>query len=206
MTFIFNHPLIKDKLTRIRKIETESTKFRDNVKEIAQLMTYEVTKHLSLMNINIETPITKTTGFKLADKIVLIPILRAGLGMVDGLKELIPSASIGHIGIFRNEQTALPQEYYCKMPQTLHNGIAIILDPMLATGGSINKAVDVIKTYKPKEINLICLVAAPEGLKKVEEKHPDANIFVAALDEHLNENYYIVPGLGDAGDRLFGTK
>lgn len=206
MTFVFDHPLIKDKLTRMRKIQTESTKFRDNLKEITQLMAYEVTKNLELDRIEIETPITKMLGYKLKEKIVLIPILRAGLGMVDGLKELIPTASIGHIGIYRDEETAQPKEYYCKMPANLKNGNAIILDPMLATGGSASKAIEIIKKYQPKSISFICLVAAPEGLKEIQNKHPDINIYVAALDEKLNDKYYIVPGLGDAGDRIFGTK
>lgn len=206
MTFVFDHPLIKDKLTRMRKIQTESTKFRDNLKEITQLMAYEVTKNLELDRIEIETPITKMLGYKLKEKIVLIPILRAGLGMVDGLKELIPTASIGHIGIYRDEETTQPKEYYCKMPANLKNGNAIILDPMLATGGSASKAIEIIKKYQPKSISFICLVAAPEGLKEIQNKHPDINIYVAALDEKLNDKYYIVPGLGDAGDRIFGTK
>ncbi len=206
MTFIFNHPLIKDKLTRMRKKETESTKFRDNLKEITQLMAYEVTKNFELDRIEIETPITKMLGYKLKEKIVLIPILRAGLGMVDGLKELIPTASIGHIGIYRDEETSLPKEYYCKMPENLKNGNAIILDPMLATGGSASKAIEIIKSYNPKSISLICLVGAPEGLKVIESKHPDVNIYIAQLDEKLNDKFYIVPGLGDAGDRIFGTK
>lgn len=206
MTFIFNHPLIKDKLTRMRKISTESTKFRDNLKEITQLMAYEVTKEFSLIDIEIETPIVKTKGFKLKDKIVLIPILRAGLGMVDGLKDLMPTASIGHIGIYRDEETSMPKQYYCKMPTTLKGGNAIILDPMLATGGSAAEAIKIIKTYQPKSITFICLVAAPEGLKYIEKQHPNVNIYVASLDEKLNDKNYIVPGLGDAGDRIFGTK
>lgn len=206
MTLIFDHPLIKDKLTRMRKIQTESTKFRDNLKEITQLMAYEVTKKFDLDRIEIETPITKTLGYKLKDKIVLIPILRAGLGMVDGLKDLMPTASIGHIGIYRDEETAQPKEYYCKMPENLKNGNAIILDPMLATGGSASKAIDIIKKYNPKSISLICLVAAPEGLKVIESNHKDIDIYIASLDEKLNDKYYIVPGLGDAGDRIFGTK
>ena len=206
MTLIFDHPLIKDKLTRMRKIQTESTKFRDNLKEITQLMAYEVTKKFDLDRIEIETPITKTLGYKLKDKIVLIPILRAGLGMVDGLKDLMPTASIGHIGIYRDEETAQPKEYYCKMPENLKNGNAIILDPMLATGGSASKAIDIIKKYNPKSISIICLVAAPEGLKVIENNHKDIDIYIASLDEKLNDKYYIVPGLGDAGDRIFGTK
>ncbi|MDE7112313.1 MAG: uracil phosphoribosyltransferase, partial [Malacoplasma sp.] len=201
-----DHPLIKDKLTRMRKKETESTKFRDNLKEITQLMAYEVTKNFTLDRIEIETPITKMLGYKLKEKIVLIPILRAGLGMVDGLKDLIPTASIGHIGIYRDESTSKPEEYYCKMPQNLKNGNAIILDPMLATGGSASKAIEIIKKYEPKSISLICLVAAPEGLKVIESNHKDVNIYIAQLDEKLNDKFYIVPGLGDAGDRIFGTK
>ncbi|MDE5952986.1 MAG: uracil phosphoribosyltransferase [Malacoplasma sp.] len=206
MTFIFDHPLIKDKLTRMRKKETESTKFRDNLKEITQLMAYEVTKNFELDRIEIETPITKMLGYKLKEKIVLIPILRAGLGMVDGLKDLIPTASIGHIGIYRDEETSKPKEYYCKMPENLKNGNAIILDPMLATGGSASKAIEIIKGYQPKSISLICLVGAPEGLKVIESNHKDVNIYIAQLDEKLNDKFYIVPGLGDAGDRIFGTK
>ena len=206
MTFIFNHPLIKDKLTRMRKTTTESTKFRDNLKEITQLMAYEVTKNFELNPLDIETPVSKMTGFKLKDKTVLIPILRAGLGMVDGLKDLIPTASIGHIGIYRDEETSVPKQYYCKMPNSLNGGNAIILDPMLATGGSAAEAIKIVKSYNPKSISFICLVAAPEGLKKIEQEHPDINIYVAALDEKLNDKFYIVPGLGDAGDRIFGTK
>lgn len=206
MTFIFDHPLIKDKLTRMRKVETESTKFRDNLKEITQLLAYEVTRNYELKNIEIQTPVDKTIGFKLKDKVVLIPILRAGLGMVDGLKDLIPTASIGHIGIYRDEKTSLPQQYYCKMPQNINGANSIILDPMLATGGSASKAIEIVKTYKPKSISFVCLVAAPEGLKRLEKDHNDINIYVAALDKKLNKNNYIVPGLGDAGDRIFGTK
>lgn len=206
MTFIFDHPLIKDKLTRMRKVETESTKFRDNLKEITQLLAYEVTKKYELKEIEIETPVDKMIGFKLKDKVVLIPILRAGLGMVDGLKDLIPTASIGHIGIYRDEKTSLPKQYYCKMPVNIKGSNSIILDPMLATGGSASKAIEIIKTYKPKSISFVCLVAAPEGLKKLEKDHKDINIYVAALDKKLNDKNYIVPGLGDAGDRIFGTK
>lgn len=206
MTYIFDHPLIKDKLSRMRKTTTESTKFRDNLKEITQLMAYEVTKDFPLKNIDVETPVAKMIGYKLSVKTVLIPILRAGLGMVDGLKDLIPTASIGHIGIYRDEETSLPKQYYCKMPLSLNNGNAIVLDPMLATGGSASAAIDIIKKYNPKTISFICLVAAPEGLKRLEKEHPDVKIYVAALDEKLNDKFYIVPGLGDAGDRIFGTK
>lgn len=206
MTYIFNHPLIKDKLSRMRKIETQSTKFRDNLEEITQLMAYEVTKNYELINIELETPIAKMTGYKLKDKVVLIPILRAGLGMVDGLKELIPTASIGHIGLYRDEETSLPQQYYCKMPDSIKGANAIILDPMLATGGSAARAIEIVKTYQPKSISFVCLVAAPEGLQVIQKAHPDINIYAAALDAKLNDKNYIVPGLGDAGDRIFGTK
>lgn len=206
MIKVFDHPLIKDKLTRMRKIETQSTKFRDNLNEITQLMAYEVTKNYELIDVEIETPITKMIGKKLKDKVVLIPILRAGLGMVDGLKQLIPTASIGHIGLYRNEETATPIQYYSKMPTSLTGGNAIILDPMLATGGSALEAINIVKQYKPKSISFLCLVAAPEGLEKIYNEHKDVNIYIGSLDEKLNENSYIVPGLGDAGDRIFGTK
>lgn len=206
MIKVFDHPLIKDKLTRMRKIETQSTKFRDNLNEITQLMAYEVTKNYELVDVEIETPITKTIGKKLKDKVVLIPILRAGLGMVDGLKQLIPTASIGHIGLYRNEETATPIQYYSKMPTSLKGGNAIILDPMLATGGSASEAINIVKQYKPKSISFLCLVAAPEGLQKIYSEHKDVNIYIGSLDEKLDENSYIVPGLGDAGDRIFGTK
>ena len=206
MVFIFDHPLIKDKLTRMRKIETQSTKFRDNLNEITQLMAYEVTKNYQLKDIEIETPISKMTGKKLKDKVVLIPILRAGLGMVDGLKQLIPTSSIGHIGIYRDEETAQPKQYYCKMPQSLSDANAIILDPMLATGGSASEAIKIVKKHKPKSISFVCLVAAPEGLERLKKEHSDIDIYIASLDEKLNDKCYIVPGLGDAGDRIFGTK
>lgn len=206
MIKVFDHPLIKDKLTRMRKVETQSTKFRDNLNEITQLMAYEVTKNYELIDIEIQTPITSMIGKKLKDKVVLIPILRAGLGMVDGLKQLIPTASIGHIGLYRNEETATPIQYYSKMPSSLTGGNAIILDPMLATGGSASEAINIVKKYNPKSISFLCLVAAPEGLKKLKEEHKDVNIYIGSLDEKLNENSYIVPGLGDAGDRIFGTK
>lgn len=207
MVKIFDHPLIKDKLTRMRKITTQSTKFRDNLTEITQLMAYEVTKNFNLIDVEIQTPVVNNAiGQKLKEKVVLIPILRAGLGMVDGLKHLIPTASIGHLGLYRDETTHLPKQYYCKMPNSLEGGNAIILDPMLATGGSAAEAVKIIKEYKPKSISFMCLVAAPEGLKVLQESHKDINIFVASLDEGLDKNCYIVPGLGDAGDRLFGTK
>lgn len=207
MIHVINHPLIKDKLTRIRKKECESTKFRNNLGEITQLMIYEATKHFEVKDITIETPICVTKGQKLTTKIVLVPILRAGLGMVDSVKELIPTAAIGHIGIFRNEKTLTPTEYYFKMPKTLNGSNVIILDPMLATGGSAIATIKTLKKHnKPKEIIIICIVASPEGLKKITDTYNDVKIYVAAIDEKLDENGYIMPGLGDAGDRIFGTK
>lgn len=206
MTKIFNHPLIKDKLTRMRKIETQSTKFRDNLKEITQLMAYEITKKFKLEKIKIQTPISIAIGEKLKDKVVLVPILRAGLGMVDGLKELIPTASIGHIGLYREKINMKPKEYYCKIPTNINDANVIILDPMLATGESASAAIKIIKSYKPKTISFVCLVAAPEGLKFIEKENNDINIYIGCLDKKINNDGYIVPGLGDAGDRIFGTK
>lgn len=206
MTFIFDHPLIKDKLTRMRNYKTESSKFRSSLKEITMLMAYVVTKKFPLKRIEIETPIAKTTGYKLKDKIVLVPILRAGLGMVDGLKDLIPTANIGHIGLYRDETTMQPNKYYCKLPDNIKDSNVIILDPMLATGNSAAAAIEMIKPYEPKSISFLCLVAAPEGLDALNKKFSDINIYIGALDEKLNSNCYIVPGLGDAGDRIFGTK
>lgn len=207
MLKVIDHPLIKDKLTRIRKSTTESTKFRENLEELTKLMIYEVTKDFELKTIDIETPVAKTTGYKLKYNTVLVPILRAGLGMVDGVKALIPTAAIGHIGLYRNEETLKPVEYYCKMPPTITDSYTLILDPMLATGGSAIAAIDILKTkYKPRKIIFVCTVASPEGVKALKESHPDIDIYTASLDEKLNSDGYIVPGLGDAGDRIFGTK
>ena len=204
---IINHPLIKDKLTRMRKVSTVSTVFRTNLEELTQLMVYEATKDLELNEIEIETPVVKVAkGYKLKNKICLIPILRAGIGMVDGVKSLIPTATIGHIGLYRNEQTLKPVEYFKKFPKNISESDVIILDPMLATGGSVVEAVNIIKKYNPKSIKFVCIVAAPEGLKYVQELHPEVDVYIAALDDKLNENGYITPGLGDAGDRIFGTK
>ncbi len=207
MLKVIDHPLIKDKITRIRKTTTDSSKFRDNLEEVTKLMLYEVTKDFELNEINIETPIAKTKGYKLKYNTVLVPILRAGLGMVDAIKDVIPTAAIGHIGLYRNEETLKPVEYYCKMPLTIEGSNTLILDPMLATGGSASAAIEIIeKKYKPKKITFICIVASPEGVKHLQEKHPNIDIYAAALDEKLNSDGYIVPGLGDAGDRIFGTK
>ncbi|WP_318031857.1 uracil phosphoribosyltransferase [Ureaplasma zalophigenitalium] len=204
---IIDHPLVKDKLTRMRKKETVSTVFRTNLEELTQLMVYEATKDLTLKNILIDTPVTnEAVGFKLKNKICLVPILRAGIGMVDGVKRLIPTATIGHIGLYRNEETLQPIEYFKKFPQNINESDVIILDPMLATGGSVIAAANIIKKHNPKSIKFICIVASPEGIKNVQDAHPDVDIYAGSLDEKLNDQGYIVPGLGDAGDRIFGTK
>lgn len=204
---VVDHPLVKDKLTRIRKSSTESTKFRENLEELTKLMIYEVTKDFELKNIDIETPVAKAIGYKLKYNTVLVPILRAGLGMVDGVKSLIPTAAIGHIGLYRNEETLKPVEYYCKMPPTITDSYTLVLDPMLATGGSAIAAIEMLKTkYKPRKIIFVCTVASPEGVSALQKAHPEIDIYAGALDEKLNSNGYIVPGLGDAGDRIFGTK
>ncbi|MCY6485617.1 uracil phosphoribosyltransferase [Clostridium aestuarii] len=201
------HPLILHKLAIIRSKETGSKDFRELVEEVAMLMAYEVTRDLPLEEVEIETPICKTKTKMLAGKkVAIVPILRAGLGMVDGMLKLIPAAKVGHIGMYRNEETLKPVEYFCKLPQDIQEREIIVTDPMLATGGSAIDAIQALKKRGAKNIRLMCLVAAPEGLKAVAEEHPDVNIYVAAIDEKLNEHGYIVPGLGDAGDRLFGTK
>lgn len=204
-TTILNHAFIDHKLTIMRKKETGTKEFRQNLDEISMLMAYEVTKNLPTKNINIETPICAMTGKELVRPVVLIPILRAGLGMVDGFKAIIPTAKVGHIGMKRNEETLQPEEYYAKFPSCLNEADVLIVDPMLATGGSSSAAIENIKKRGAKHIKLVCLVAAPEGIELIEKEHNDIDIIVAALDEKLNEKGYIVPGLGDAGDRLFGT-
>lgn len=204
-TTILNHPLIDHKLTIMRNKETGTKEFRQNLDEIAMIMSYEVTKGLPLKNIEIETPICSMTGKKLVRPVVLVPILRAGLGLVDGFKTVIPTAKVGHIGMARNEETLEPEEYYAKFPSCLPDADVIVLDPMLATGGSASSAITNIKKRGAKYIKLACLVAAPEGIDVIEKEHPDVDLVVAALDERLNDKGYIVPGLGDAGDRLFGT-
>lgn len=207
MHTIINHPLIKDKLTRMRKSETVSTVFRENLRELSMLMAYEATKNIPIKEIIIDTPvISNAKGFKIENKITLVPILRAGLGMVDGMKDLIPTAAIGHIGLYRNERTLECVEYYYKMPKNISNSHVLLLDPMLATGNSAIKAIDLLKKEKPLSITFIGIVAAPEGLKTLEKSHPDVHIFLASLDNKLNKEGYIEPGLGDAGDRIFGTK
>ena len=204
---IIDHPLIQHKLTYMRKKETGSKDFRILLDEISMLMGYEVTRDLPLRDYEIETPITKMTGKVISGKkLAVIPILRAGLGMVNGILELVPVAKVGHIGLYRDPDTHKPVEYYCKLPTDIGERIVIVVDPMLATGGSASDAITMLKKRGCTNIRLMCLVAAPEGVKAVQGAHPDVDIYTAALDEKLNEHAYIVPGLGDAGDRLFGTK
>lgn len=205
--YLFEHPLIQHKLSILRDKNTNVKDFRELVREISMLMAYEVTRDLPLEDVEIETPICKTTVKRLmGEDIGIIPVLRAGLGMVDGMLELIPSAKVGHIGLYRDPETKLPVEYYCKLPSDIEKRRLIIVDPMLATGGSSNAAIQLLKDRGGKNISLMCLIAAPEGVKAVMETHPDVDIFIASQDERLNEHAYIVPGLGDAGDRIFGTK
>ncbi|WP_282458749.1 uracil phosphoribosyltransferase [Ligilactobacillus aviarius] len=204
---VLDHPLIQHKLTIIRNKDCGTREFREVVNEIAELMVYEVCRDMPLEDIEVETPVAKAVEKRLAGKkVVVVPILRAGLGMVDGVLELLPAAKVGHIGMYRDEETLQPHEYFVKMPDHLDKREMIIVDPMLATGGSAIAAVDALKKRGAKSIRFVCLVAAPEGVKALREAHPDIDVYAAALDDHLNENGYIVPGLGDAGDRLFGTK
>ena len=204
---VINHPLIQHKLTYMRKKETGSKDFRILLDEISMLMGYEVTRDLPLCDYEIETPNTKMTGKVISGKkLAIIPILRAGLGMVNGMLELVPVAKVGHIGLYRDPETHKPVEYYCKLPTDIGERIVIVVDPMLATGGSASDAITMLKKRGCTNIRLMCLVAAPEGVAAVQAAHPDVDIYTAALDEKLNEHAYIVPGLGDAGDRLFGTK
>lgn len=205
-TKILNHPLITHKLTQMRNKETKTKDFRQNLDEIAGLMAYEVCRDLPLKSVAIETPICSMEGKELLNDIVLVPILRAGLGLVNGINNLIPTAKVGFVGLYRDEETLIPHEYFAKFPENLENAVNLILDPMLATGGSAVAAIDMIKKRGAKTIKLVCLVGAPEGVKAVEKAHPDVDIYLASLDEYLNEKGYIVPGLGDAGDRIFGTK
>lgn len=207
MVTVFDHPLIKHKLSILRMKQTGTKQFKEIVTELSMLMGYEVTRDLQLEEMTIETPICKTTGYSLAGKkIALVPILRAGLGMVDGMLSLLPAAKVGHIGLYRDPETYEPVEYYCKLPSDIEKREVIVLDPMLATGGSAAAAIDFLKKRGAKHIKLVNIIAAPEGVEYVKSHHPDVDIFVASVDEKLNENKYIVPGLGDAGDRLFGTK
>ena len=204
---IVDHPLIQHKISLLRDRNTGTKEFRDLVSEIAMLLCYEATRDLPTEEVEVETPVALARTKVLAGrKLALVPILRAGLGMVDGMLNLIPAAKVGHIGMYRNEETLEPVEYYCKLPNDINEREVFVLDPMLATGGSADMAITKMKELGCKNIKLMILVAAPEGVKFIYERHPDVDIYCAALDDHLNENGYIVPGLGDAGDRIFGTK
>ena len=205
--YVFDHPLIQHKTALIRKKETSTKDFRELVKEIAMLMAYEATRDLPLREVEIETPICSAKVKMLdGEDIAIVPILRAGLGMVDGMLALVPNAKVGNIGLFRDPETHKPVEYYCKLPNDIEKRQIFVVDPMLATGGSAAAAIDFVKARGGKSIIFMCLIAAPEGIEALREAHPDVDIFIAAKDERLNEHAYIVPGLGDAGDRIFGTK
>lgn len=204
---VMDHPLIQHKIGIIRREETGPKDFRSLVGEIAMLMCYEATRDLKLVDVEINTPICQTKAKELqGKKLAIIPILRAGLGMVDGMLTMIPAAKVGHVGLYRNPETLQPVEYYCKLPDDCANREVFVVDPMLATGGSSAAAIQMIKDRGVKNIRFMCIIAAPEGVKKMQEAHPDVDIYIGALDDHLNEHGYIVPGLGDAGDRIFGTK
>ena len=205
--YIVDHPVVQSKVTRLRDINTSNKEFRELVAEIASFICYEATKDLETNEIEVESVLCKTKGNILNKKVGIVPILRAGLGMVDGILNLIPNASIGHIGLYRDPETLLPVEYYCKLPSSdpLNTDI-LLIDPMLATGGTAIAAMQFIKERGFKNIKFLCLIASPEGVKKVSEAHPDIDIYTASLDDHLNDHGYIIPGLGDAGDRIFGTK
>ena len=203
---ILDHSLIKHKLTIIRKKETKTKDFYQNVNEIAGLMAYEITRNFPLKKIEIETPICKSVQYELAQDVVIVPILRAGLGMVDGIRSMVPTAKVGFVGLYRDEETLEPHEYYAKFPDTIVDSIVLVVDPMLATGGSASAAISLLKKRGCKDIRYVGLVAAPNGVERLQHDHPDVPIYLASLDEKLNEVGYIVPGLGDCGDRLFGTK
>ncbi|XFA98889.1 uracil phosphoribosyltransferase [Candidatus Izemoplasma sp. B36] len=203
---IFKHPLINHKLTIARDENTNMKDFRALINEIGGLMAYEITRDLPEKEIKVTTPICETVGTTLATDVVIVPILRAGIGMVDGIHNLIPTAKIGHVGLYRDEKTLEAHEYYAKFPKEMPEASVLLVDPMIATGGSVIMAIDALKKRGAKDIRLVGLVAAPEGIKKIQELHPDIDIYLAALDEKLNDVGYIVPGLGDCGDRLFGTK
>ena len=204
---VMDHPLIQHKIGVIRNIETVTKDFRQTISEIAMLITYEATRNLPLSDVEIETPICKTVAKALkGKKMAIVPILRAGLGMVDGVLAMIPAAKVGHIGLYRDPETHDPVEYYCKLPADCEEREVFVVDPMLATGGSSAAAIQMLKDRGCKKIHFMCIIAAPEGVKRMQDEHPDVDIYIGALDEKLNEHAYIVPGLGDAGDRIFGTK
>ena len=204
---VIDHPLIQHKLTHIRDVTTGTKEFRELLDEIAMLMTYELTRNLNLEEVEIQTPVAKCKAKVLAGKKMgVIPILRAGLGLVNGVLKIIPAARVGHVGLYRDPQTLQPVEYYCKLPTDVQERDMIVIDPMLATGGSCVAAIDLVKKHGARNIKLMCLVAAPEGVQAVNDAHPDVEIYAAAVDECLNDHGYIIPGLGDAGDRIFGTK
>jgi len=206
MLTVVQHPLIQHKLTIIRHKDTGTKDFRENLDEIAGLMAYEITRDIPVKKVSTITPIKECDANELAREIVLVPILRAGLGMVDGISNLIPTAKVGHVGMYRDHNTLEPKNYYAKFPGNVKDAVVMILDPMLATGGSASAAISALKKEGATFIKLVCIVGAPEGVKRIEQDHPEVDIYLAALDEGLNELGYIVPGLGDAGDRLFGTK
>ena len=206
-TFIMNHPLISHKIGIIRKKETGTKEFRENISEIAMLLCYEATRDLELEDVEIETPICRTVSKELkGKKLAVVPILWAGLGMVEGMLAMIPAAKVGHIGLYRDPQTLKPVEYYCKLPADVGERQIFVVDPMFATGGSAIAAVQMLKEHGCKKLCFLCIIAAPEGVRAFQEAHPDVDLYIGALDDHLNEHGYIVPGLGDAGDRIFGTK
>jgi uracil phosphoribosyltransferase len=203
---LIQHPLIQHKLTYLRKKETNPKEFRELVKELSALMVYEIFRDTKLKEIEIETPIDKTKSYIIDEDIAIVPILRAGIVMAEGILDLIPQARVGYIGIYRDPNTLEPVEYYSKLPTNIENSSVFVVDPMLATGGSASKAISVVKEAKAKKIFFVCLISAPEGIEKIEHDHPDVKIYTIAIDQKLNSHGYIIPGLGDAGDRLFGTK
>lgn len=203
---ILNHPLIDHKMSIIRDKNTNTKSFRENVNEIGGLITFEITRDLPLKEVEIETPIQMTTCRQLSKDVIIVPILRAGLGMVDGIQMIIPTAKVGHVGMYRDEETLEPHEYYAKFPNEIVDGFVLVVDPMLATGGSASAAISAVKKRGAKDIRFVALVGCPEGVNRLMKDHPDVDIYLAAMDEQLNDVGYIVPGLGDCGDRLFGTK
>ena len=206
-TIVMDHPLIQHKIGIIRRKDTSSKEFREMISEVAMLMCYEATRDLPLEPVEIETPISRMTARQLAGKkMAVVPILRAGLGMVEGMLAMIPAAKVGHIGLYRDPATLEPVEYYCKLPSDIASREVFVTDPMLATGGSATAAITMLKQKGAKKLHFMCIIAAPEGVKRMQEEHPDVDFFIGALDDRLNDHGYIVPGLGDAGDRIFGTK